>query len=306
MPPSLYSLDAYSEGEKPIAVQKSDRSQDKGWFQYNESELELEEKEKQKPQGKSEQKEKPFTTEWFKENLPKYHSRAVDNPTDRNILAYEILQRIMIERSYHYARRTVEVMQKYPGLDGNTYSAGTNAGFSASRIEAEAETKRVFEKLKDRIGLWFFFDDSYLSKEQAKTMKVFKNMYPIEILPISIGGAQVSKEFFPDVEQDKGWAEKWGVTYFPAVFLVDAETKNFYPLSFNHVPVSVLVQKVLQVAKMEKLITDAEWEKAVTGGRINPFMEMVQHLEIGDTDIKDVDGLVDHFIEIGKLGHVKK
>lgn len=278
------------------------REQDKGWFMYNEEPVpvEKEEKKKKEPVSSAKPKESKFTAKWFRENLDKYRDMAIDQPTEKNILQYEVLQRIMMERSFYYARKTVEVMQKYPKLDGSNYLSNTNTGYLNSRINADKTKTKLLKRFKNRFGLWFFFDDSEMSISQAKSLNYFKSKYEFEVFPINTGSTPLPYNLFPDAKQNAGHAEKLGVLYFPAVILVDAEKEKFYPISFNFVNARTLGDMVLRQLKVDGLINLEEWEMSQSGGRVNPFMEAVVDMSTGVTNYENVDDLVSRFSELGK------
>lgn len=275
---------------------ENERSQDKGWFMYNESPEELKEENKDKedravaPPPKSK-----FTAEWFRKNLDTYRDKAIDNPTEENILQYEVLQRVMMERSFYYARKTVQVMQKYPELDGSTYMSNSSAGFLNTRINAEETKSRLIKRLSKRFGLWFFFDDSNMSVDQAKALRHFERTYGLEVFPINTGDTPLRYGLYPEAKTDMGQAENLGIRYFPAVILVDTETKQFFPLTFNYSGSRDLADKVLSRAKDAGLVTMTEWEESLSGGRINPFMQAVLDMQSGEKGFKDVPELVEFF-----------
>lgn len=279
------------DSQKTIKQSNVLRSQDKGWFMYNEV-PQPEDSNKPEPKTSSKDSKPKFTSEWFKENLPKYQLKAQDNPTDENIMKYELLKNIMIERSVRYARRTVEVMQKYPQLDGETYNPTSSTGRETSRREQTKMINKVFDKLHDRMGLWFFFDGSDLSKSQVKILSFLKRAYDIEVFPISVDGSKLPEDIFGKTNFNTNHAEKLGIKKFPAIVLVDAKNKQFFPISLNFITLDSLISKIMFVAKQQGLVTELDWEMVLSGGRVSPYTKLLYEMQ----DNKELNGSVDNLL----------
>lgn len=242
-----------------------------GWFWYNEEEeIEPEIKPEIKPEIEPEIKETPskpaittsapayFSSEWFRVNLPKYKDLAWDNPTNENVQAYLLLQRMAIDRSEKFSNVVEAVTLGNPKLDEN--ARRPTATFASQQVDKDAAKARnkVLTSLSEKVGIFFFFkSDCDVCELQAPVVKMIEKQFGFYVQAISADGKALKNNDYPNFKIDNGHADILEVATYPALFLAD-ETGHFSAISQGAVSFPDLVQRILIASVRENWITEEE------------------------------------------------
>ena len=211
------------------------------------------------PAPSTEQGPAPLSAEWFRENNDKYRDRMWDNPTPENVAAYWYLQNFQLERAETVSAVAEQVVINNPDLDSTTRRP--MGAFASQQVERKASNakKKALADLKEKVGVWFFFDStSPYSKPQAKVAKFLERTHGFTVMPISVDGGEPSFDMFDNVRVDTGQAEKIGIRTLPAMYLVSPEGETQL-VGQGVLSLSQLERRIMVVAQQKGWITEEQF-----------------------------------------------
>jgi len=222
---------------------------DEGWFFYNERYIP--EKEEGVVITRSEpSKDEPLFTEKMQQTGKELMSKAMENPTEENVMAYMEYNKAMLALSDNFSKAWQKLIMKYPHLlfdQGLTYAA--------------KDIEKAIDSLKEEAGLYFIHSSSCTAcQKQAKTLKEFEKKYGMTIFPITLDNPLPE---YPNAETDNGIAQRLNVTSVPSIFIVFPESKKIELISQGFVDVFELERRLYNYAQP----IDKEAEELLT--RIN-------------------------------------
>jgi len=208
--------------------------QDEGWFFYNEKDIpeKIEEEEalRVSPQGGS------LFVERMERTGKELMSKAIENPTEENVMAYMEYNKAMLALSDNFSKSWQKIIMKYPHLlfdKGLTYAA--------------KDIKNSIEGLKDTAGLYFIHSFSCPAcQKQAKELKKFEDKYSMVVFPITID--QPLPEY-PHAEIDNGIVERLNVGSVPSIFIVFPGEKRIELISQGFIDVFELERRLYSHAE---------------------------------------------------------
>lgn len=163
----------------------------------------------------------PMSTEWMRENLPKYLGKAIDNPTDENVRAYLYLQKYTIDKAETYATASGRVTANDAYLDANTKKPMSNYGTDLANKAGLNATYKLVKDLSKTTGIMFFFRGSCeYCHAQWPILKDFAERFKFSVLPISLDGGILDGMDPKTVRHDVGQAEKMNITVVPTMILL--------------------------------------------------------------------------------------
>jgi conjugal transfer pilus assembly protein TraF len=233
----------------------------------------------------------PMSSEWLKENLPKYIGRAIDNPTDENVRAYLYLQRYAMDKAVQYANASQRVTSNDPYLDSNVRRPISGAGADAADQEGFDLKMRVLGELRNTTGMMFFFrGDCQFCHKQWPLLKAFSDKYKFPVMPVTLDGSILDGMDPKMVQLNRGQAEMLNVTVVPSMILMQPP-KKFAVVSYGITAVEGFPDMVIQAAFAAKLID----EKTFMGTRgIKDFsMKASLSNDTPEEIVKDPAALVD-------------
>jgi conjugal transfer pilus assembly protein TraF len=256
----------YQDSDKPFY---GDR--ERGWHWYEEPLMdeepvkpEPEVPEKKKPEEKPPEKKEPakpagpapMSSEWLKENLPKYIGRAIDNPTDENVRAYLYLQRYAMDKAVQYANASQRVTSNDPYLDSNVRRPLSQVGSFLADQEGFDKQMDILATLRKTTGMMFFFrSDCSFCHRQWPLLKEFSEKYKFPVMPVSMDGSILDGMDPKSVEINRGQAEMMNVTVVPSMILLQPPNK-FGVVSYGITAVEGFPEKVIQAAYSAGLIDE--------------------------------------------------
>lgn len=193
---------------------------DQGWFWYEHPKEESQAKKPvEQPVEKTEKKEKvepdksekhPISAAWLRENLPKLHERAIDNPTRENIQAYFYAQRAMMDKAQRYSEAAINVVHTDPLLDENNRIPISQYGKNAVLDKEFLGKRAALKHLAGSVGGLFMFFDSRCDfcRTQARTVNAVAKDYGFSVKYISMDGKGLPE--IPVFEKDNGHAKDAG------------------------------------------------------------------------------------------------
>lgn len=200
--------DASSEKPTPVYF---DRHRE-GWFWW----------EQIKPPQKREKKSPPKilspTLKEIREQTEVFLNRAIEAPTEENVLAYVAYQRLVMQRAEEFSRTWQRVLWQHPDLDPTVENPIVTAGLTAANAEQARKRDLALSQLAQTAGLLYFFSgDCPLCEIESPLLASFAETYGFSVVAVSVDGAADS--VFSGAKVDRGAAGKLGVEKTPAIFL---------------------------------------------------------------------------------------
>lgn len=208
----------------------------------------------------------PLSAEWLKDNIPKYQSRAIDNPTPANVELVAYLQRLAMDKAERYSQAMAQVPINNPALDEYARSALT----ATQRIQAESSMstakQQALATLSNRVGLWYFYSSKcpYCAK-QDPILDRFETRTGFSILAVSLDGGPLASGSPRSFVTNQGHAERLGVMMTPTLVVADTATGELHNLSAGLRTTAEIEERLLELGKTNKWITEAQYDEAVRG-----------------------------------------
>ena len=174
---------------------------------------------------------------------------AVMNPTDANLTAYMRYQRMVMNKSEHFAERWQRLVWTVPDLDYGLSGRPTNAMainvFDEQQRERQAQT---IKSLAATHGLIFVFrGDCPHCHRFAPILKRFEQEFGFTVLAISMDGRAIPE--YPNARPDNGMAARLNATAVPALYLTAPATREIRPVGFGVMSMTDLVERIAALAQ---------------------------------------------------------
>jgi conjugal transfer pilus assembly protein TraF len=198
-----------------------------GWFWYREM-PELKKRKKVKEEKTSLPTALPPTLKEMRERAEALLSRAIEAPTEENVLSYAAYQHLVMQRAEEFSRTWQRILWQHPELDPTVENPVVSAGLSAASAEQAKRRDRALSHLAKESGLLYFFSgDCPLCEIQSPILASFSETYGFSVIAISLDG--MTDAIFPEAKIDRGAARKLGVEKTPAVFLAGPMNRQGSP-----------------------------------------------------------------------------
>jgi conjugal transfer pilus assembly protein TraF len=204
-----------------LAEQRYFDKHKEGWFWYKEKrEREKEVKrEKDKEEKRKEPESPTLTVEDIRKKGEELFNRAVLDPTPENVLAYMRFQKLILDRSKHFAEVWRTVLWENPELDETVKNPASTLGIQLAGEERKKSIREVIGKIREIGKLVFFFTSTCpYCKEEGRLLKVFSENYGLGVMAVSLDGGGL--EEWKDYVLDNGQARNLGVSEVPTLFLL--------------------------------------------------------------------------------------
>ena len=173
---------------------------------------------------------------------------AVMNPTDTNLTAYMRYQRMVMDKSEHFAKNWQRLVWSVPELDYGLTGRPTNA--MAINVFDEQQQDRQAQTLKGLAathGLIFMFrGDCPHCHRFAPILKRFEQEFGFTVLAISMDGRAIPE--YPDAQPDNGMAARLNATAVPALYLIAPTTRQIVAVGFGVMSMTDLVERIAALA----------------------------------------------------------
>lgn len=211
-----------------------------------------------------EQGPEPFTVAWYRENVQKLRDRAIDEPTQENVRAYYLAQRIMLDKASRFTDMARLVTSTDPLIDESSRRSTSTFGAMDQSAEAEKNSRLVIKDIASRAGVFFFFrgEDCTVCVKQASIMNTFTYMTGMKVIPISIDGKPMPGNIMENWRPDSGQAEKLQITNTPALALaIPPEATRI--ISFGPLSADQLISRTILIAHDSGLITNEQYKSTL-------------------------------------------
>ncbi len=228
--PLLEEMDAPQDEKVNHGPVYFERSRE-GWFWYREM-PELKKRKKEREESKPLPATLPPTLKEMRERAEALLSRAIEAPSEENVLLYAAYQRLVMQRAEDFSRTWQRILWQHPELDPTVENPVVSAGLSAASAEQAKRRDRALSHLAKESGLLYFFSgDCPLCEIQSPILASFSETYGFSVIAISLDG--MTDAIFPEARIDRGAARKLAVEKTPAVFMAGPMNRQGSPQTLD-------------------------------------------------------------------------
>lgn len=179
--------------------------------------------------------------------LKEARAEALIEPTPEHVANYIALQNLIVGQATTFGNVWQQVIWQTPSLNYSLAHPTNQLAQQVQTDETRAKNQQTLKALAKHYGLFFFFAGScpYCHKF-APTIKDVEQTYGFSVIPVSLDGGNLPE--YPNPERDNGQAERFHVSQWPAVFLVDPREKKIIPVTFGLISEDELTQRIVELA----------------------------------------------------------
>ena len=180
---------------------------------------------------------------WTMEALHK----ARQTKSIEDMRTFLILKKYWQDESSEFSHLFQKTMLQYPELDYNVTHPTSSIGTRLLDQQRQLRRANKLKQIAHDHGLLFFYrGDSPYDKKQIPIINEVAERYGIYVMPVSIDGQGLDE--FDNAVIDRGQADRLGVSFFPAVLLVNPKTGRHSPVAFGLTTADVLQKRLYDVA----------------------------------------------------------
>lgn len=208
----------------------------------------------------------PMTVAWFRENLPKAKIMAINSRSPDDVKRYLYMQRAAVDVSTEFMTQYIATSMFDPYLNESLRRPETGIALSTHRVAQDKNMWELFKRLGKNNSLIYFYSSScaYCATQTPYLSRVTEE-FGWDVLPVSIDGGPVPNDQFQYFENYKiattDMAQTFNVVATPTLYLVDKSNNDFYLLSSGLAALNEIVERSIQIAKRENLLTQEEYNE---------------------------------------------
>jgi len=227
----------------------------------------------------------PLSTAWIAKNLPKYREVAIDDPSPANVELVAYLERLSLDKAERYAQARMQVNVSNPVLDEFARSPLTGVQRAAAEVTISQAKQQALARIAQRVGLWYFFSSTcpYCAKQEP-ILDRFQARTGFSILPISLDGGPLASGSPKKYVLNQGQGERLGVMTTPTLVVADTSTGRLLNLAAGLRTISEIEDRLLQLGRAEKWISDKEYDEAVRGEQRRFLTDGLKNLQQLEND----------------------
>lgn len=184
----------------------------------------------------------------FQKLLNTFMKKAVQNPTEKNVLEYLTMQDIARRKAVAYASVMSYVEQKHPEFSNKTVYPITAPGRAAVvKMRAREEQETLLGARDDFALIMFTREGCEFCTAQKSILAYFVNKYgwPVRMI---------------DVERHPNMAARFNITMTPTIIIVERKSGSYMPVSVGVVSMSELTLRLYRTIRyMRGQITPQQW-----------------------------------------------
>jgi conjugal transfer pilus assembly protein TraF len=215
--------------------------------------LKKEKYDKQVSDSSAQQKQYPNTKQMqtLKAEVEESLSKAILWPTPQNLYDYQHKQKALLERAELFSQRWLRNTYFHFDLDHTLRAPVNQLARPIYYAEQQKERQKQVQMLAKKYGLFFFFSQNCTyCHHMAPIVRRFSEQYNWSVMPINLEGTQPLPDF-PNVQQDNGIADQWGVNQIPALFAVNPKTKTILPIAYGLVAIDEIERRIITLMREE-------------------------------------------------------
>lgn len=220
-----------------------------GYLWYN-----LPKEEKVKEHNLSKAKSIPFKSLSFtdRDKVLEYYTmealhKARQTKSVKDMRTFLTLKNYWLNESSEFSHLFQKTMLYYPELDHTVSHPTSSVGTQLYSQEKANAQSFVINKLAKTHGILFFYRGaSPFDKKVIPVLHDLKQKTGIHVLPISVDGQGLYE--FDNAVVDSGQADKFNVRFFPAILLLNPNTKKLEPVAYGMTSSDVLKERLYDIA----------------------------------------------------------
>ena len=243
--PALVLLAALaSAGPLPAADNQWWGRDREGWFWYRDPPPD-----QNQPESEAPARPAPLSAfEAMQKRLDELKRTAVMEPSEPNLLAYMHYQRMVMDKSAHFAERWQKLVWRYPGLDYGTSGRPTNA-LAIGVFDEQQHRQRaqqISQISRSHALLFIFRGDCPHCHRFAPVLKRFAERYGLTVFPVSQDGQPLAQ--FPLAHADNGISRRLAPEVVPALYLSNPQSRQILPVGFGELSETDLEERISSLA----------------------------------------------------------
>lgn len=234
-------------------------------------------------------KKKALSVEWLNEMLPVYLNRAIDDPSDKNVLIYKYLERMAIDKASNFTKKSQEVIEKNPMLNEAVRFPIATAARSQALFQIERAKKAIFADISKKAGLWMFFNSRCaFCHSQYATMQNLQKHHPNLVIEYITTDGGIIQGMQGNFRNDKGGhkARSLGIQLTPAVVMV-VPSKN---------TLAIVAHGAMSMDELEHKIVTAAIDMGIADSNLTNLATLQDRGIVKPEDIKKIQ---DEYENIG-------
>ncbi|ABP62904.1 type-F conjugative transfer system pilin assembly protein TraF [Enterobacter sp. 638] len=174
-------------------------------------------------------------------------NRAILYPTRENTATFLRWQKFWTDRGSMFSQSFAAAQLSHPDLDYNLEYPHYNSMAPFVQTRDQQTQQNAVAQLSQQYGLFYFYRGSDpIDVQMAGVVADFAKTNGISLIPVSVDG-QVAATL-PQSRPDTGQSHTMNISHYPALFLVDAKSKNYRALSYGFMTQDDLSKRFLNVA----------------------------------------------------------
>lgn len=216
-----------------------------GWFWYREPAPEPEE-ETELPVTRLLPALNDYSTEqlWdmhpddFQALLMEFQKKAVQKPTEQNVLEYLTMQDMARRKAAVYANVASYVLQKHAGLDmGRDYPVTAPGVIARVKMQKEEIAATIQTAAEDHALLYFYSPDCPYCTEQQQILRFFTDHYGWQVKGI-------------DINENLSAAARFNITTTPTLLLIGKGREEYIPVASGVVALDELERRLYRSIRL--------------------------------------------------------
>ena len=235
-----------------------------------------------------EKKVRPFSVQHIRESLPVLRDRAIDEPNDENLLAWAVMQRVMLDKGSEFSYRNRNLFLKFPELSEERLMKTSGAALIMRDEEIEKNRKDLYKRLSSKVSIFYFYrGDCPWCQKQGPLVSMFRDKTGIDALPISFDGLPPTGDFENyrlTNELESEFLKKLTISQVPATYLVFNDGSEITQLTDGFSTLDALEERLVLLAEDKGIIDQSDLNKIKKAKRID-FLD--DELQMDATDNPD-------------------
>lgn len=174
----------------------------------------------------------------FQELLMEFQKKAVQRPTEQNVLEYLTMQDLARRKAAAYANVASFVVQKYANLDvGRDYPVTAPGVIARVKMQKEEIAATIQAAAEDHALLYFYNPDCSYCAEQQQILRFFTDQYGWQVKGI-------------DINENLSVAARFNITITPTLLLIGKGREEFIPVASGVVALDELERRLYRSIRL--------------------------------------------------------
>jgi conjugal transfer pilus assembly protein TraF len=174
----------------------------------------------------------------FQTLLMEFQKKAVQRPTEQNVLEYLTMQDLARRKAAAYANVASFVVQKYATLDlGRDYPVTAPGVIARVKMQKEEIAATIQAAAEDHALLYFYSPDCSYCAEQQQILRFFTDQYGWQVKGI-------------DINENLSAAARFNITITPTLLLIGKGREEYIPVASGVVALDELERRLYRSIRL--------------------------------------------------------